>query len=584
MSTEDRGLEKPEVTEEIEHVPNVDTYDEDDFPWSATVCINLAALYMTYFSCVWAQISSASALAFIMKAFPAGAASAAWIVGVMSLFICVVSIFIGDLSDMFGRRYFLMFATLCGVVGMLVSSRANSVPVIIGGQTLTSLALSIGYLTTPLVAEIVPKRSRSPVIAITTFLAGLISLAGSIGLGACMQYNVGGLNQGWRIGFYLGVGFWAISFVLLTIFYHPADRPNPENLSAKTRLLKVDWVGIVIASAGITLILVGLQLGGSTYPWSSPVVIALIAIGGVLIFIFSIWEWKFAKNQLIPASLFQHRNYAIGLAINFIEGMVALGAQAFLNVIVVNLLQSDYLLATVYGMPSAGGTIAGAALTAYVVYKTREVRGLAIFGCIILTIGVGTLAILQPHINLAAYFIPTILTGIAVGIFAVLNPVIATVCTPNEYVATSVSVGTSIRGLGGSIALVMVSTIFENKLGAILLDRIMAAVVMAGLPTTSLEQFLVAYGSGDTAAFAQVPGFSAAVGAALTASVSQAYADSFRYIWYSLIPFCILTLIASWFLQSTKTQITQEVVTAVESRHHHKDGTDDVKEMEMGAV
>ena len=111
--------DKPEPPLELEVVPPTSSIQErGDFEWTIDIWLNLGALYLTYFSCVSAQAVPGSSLGFIQKSFPLESAASPWIAGVGSLCLCVISSFIGELSDIFGRRYFLFFAACCGVAGM----------------------------------------------------------------------------------------------------------------------------------------------------------------------------------------------------------------------------------------------------------------------------------------------------------------------------------------------------------------------------------------------------------------------------------------------------------------------------------
>jgi len=71
----------------------------------------------------------------------------------------------------------------------------------------------------------------------------------------------------------------------------------------------------------------------------------------------------------------------------------------------------------------------------------------------------------------------------------------------------------------------------------------------------------------NTTLLLTVPGNSLAVILAAEKAVPQAYADSFRFVWYSLIPFSAISLILSFWIRSTKAQMTGHVVAGVE--HHH---------------
>jgi hypothetical protein len=88
------------------------------------------------------------------------------------------------------------------------------------------------------------------------------------------------------------------------------------------------------------------------------------------------------------------------------------------------------------------------------------------------------------------------------------------------------------------------------------------------------DHCLIAYGSGDPDAFATVPGVTPAIMTALSDGVKEGYADSFAWVWYSMIPFFAVSLLASLWLDPTKPWATKEVVTMVEKfshSHNHED-------------
>ncbi|KAI9742753.1 MAG: hypothetical protein M1818_003482 [Claussenomyces sp. TS43310] len=175
-----------------------------------------------------------------------------------------------------------------GVVGMLVASRGSYMGMVIGGQVLSGIGLALGYLAITLTAEIVLKKYR-PQIGAGAGISGMVYFIGALIERAFMKHNVGGIKNGWRGGFNLGAGFYAIAFVLILFFYHPAPRPNPKKLSILNRVLKIDRIGVFLVAAGLTLFfLVGLQYGGNPYPWKPATLLANMIIGAVLLVLFGI--------------------------------------------------------------------------------------------------------------------------------------------------------------------------------------------------------------------------------------------------------------------------------------------------------
>ena len=55
-------------------------------------------------------------------------------------------------------------------------------------------------------------------------------------------------------------------------------------------LKAIDWIGALLIVGGTLMILLGLQFGGVTYPWSSGAVVCLIVFGTVVLCAFIVNE------------------------------------------------------------------------------------------------------------------------------------------------------------------------------------------------------------------------------------------------------------------------------------------------------
>jgi MFS family permease len=158
---EDVSTDKSAEGSDINGPPVQEEEVEDDFEWSVGVMTNLASLLWCYFCSTWGLVVPNSAIGFITEQFPEGASKAAWIAAAVTIPKCVIQAFIGDLSDRLGRRIFLQAGCVFGLVGMIVASGGNSIEMVIAGQVLNGVGLTLGFLAVPLVAEIVPKNARA---------------------------------------------------------------------------------------------------------------------------------------------------------------------------------------------------------------------------------------------------------------------------------------------------------------------------------------------------------------------------------------------------------------------------------------
>jgi MFS family permease len=214
------------------------------FTWNLTVLTNLLALLFTYTSAAWALIVPPSAISFIATRFVDDAGLANWISAAPTIILTILQVFLGDLSDILGRRVILLAGSLLGFAGTLVSSRASSMGMVIAGQVLGGTGLTCGFLCTPLLQECVPKVQRPIVMAAASICMGAVVISGPIIVGEMIRSDVGGAGEGWRVGFYIAAGLYALSFIAVFAMYHPGEQPQPGDGSRWSRLLHIDWFGI----------------------------------------------------------------------------------------------------------------------------------------------------------------------------------------------------------------------------------------------------------------------------------------------------------------------------------------------------
>lgn len=84
----------------------------------------------------------------------------------------------------------------------------------------------------------------------------------------------------------------------------------------------------------------------------------------------------------------------------------------------------------------------------------------------------------------------------------------------------------------------------NNKLADFVPKLVTPAALDAGLPESSLPDLLTALTAGD---LTKVPGINAGIEAAVGAANSAAAADAFRFVWYAVLAFAVLALVASCF-------------------------------------
>ena len=116
--------------------------------------------------------------------------------------------------------------------------------------------------------------------------------------------------------FWVTVPVSAISLIQV-IFFLPL---KPVTGSFKNKLKKIDFLGSLLMLMATVFILVPISSGGSTFAWSSPVVIVLLVLGGVTIVAFVFVEWRYAALPIIPLHLLSQRSLLLLTTIAFLAG------------------------------------------------------------------------------------------------------------------------------------------------------------------------------------------------------------------------------------------------------------------------
>lgn len=210
----------------------------------------------------------------------------------------------GRLSDIFGRRYFMMTGALISILGTIVGATGQSINQMIASGVLFGVGSGFQELCYACVQEIVPNHYR--VMAV----GGLdVSLALAFSSPLVAYAFIAHQSIGWRGAYWYLFSYHVFAFVLLFFFYKPPDFKTKHREGGLTKLQllgQLDYVGVFLFLTGGVLFLLGVNFGGRTYPWNSAGTIAPIVIGLCCFIAVGFWSaYADLKYPLFPPKLFK---------------------------------------------------------------------------------------------------------------------------------------------------------------------------------------------------------------------------------------------------------------------------------------
>ena len=331
-----------------------------------------------------------------------------WIANCFVLASTVVQPLVGQLSNIFGRRWPMMISVLLFLLGSGLAGGANSVSMLIGGRTVQGLGSGGLFVLVDLITcDLVPLRERGQYLGLMLSTAAIGTTLGPVVGGALAEAD-------WRWVFYINLPIAGIAFIAMVFLLNVSHKRSP---TWKHALARLDYFGNALFIASITAILLGMIMGGTTYPWRSPHIIVPIVVGGVGWICFHVVELipSICSEPSVPGHLFTNRTSFFGFVLSFIASMLLEWIFYYLPIYFQSVrlwspLQSgvDILPSSVFLIPFAG--ISGGFMS-----KTGLYRPLHWTGFALIAIASGLFSILTKTSSRAAWVCFQVLGAAGLG-------------------------------------------------------------------------------------------------------------------------------------------------------------------------
>ncbi|KAL8859818.1 MAG: hypothetical protein Q9178_003650 [Gyalolechia marmorata] len=443
-----------------------------------------------------------------------------WFILANLLALAAICPFVGSLSDLMGRRWVAIVGAAFIVLGMIISSTANTMNTFICGMTFAGIGAGINELTALAVtSELAPTRKRGKYIAILVFT--ILPFCPSV-----LWAQLIASRHGWR---YCGAlcGAWAAFGLIMTlVFYFPPPRVNSRGFSKIQILKRVDFVGGFLSVSGMLLFMAGLQWGGYQ---------------------------KFAQFPMFPARLKQNpRILILTLVITFISGANFFSVLLFWPTQAYNVYGQDPIGVGVRGLPIGFSILVGAFVVLWLLSVLRgHNRELMIGSSVFMTAGIGALACARAD-NLGTLWGLLVIASLGIGGIVVPASIITTIICPDDLIATVAALTLAIRVIGGAIGYTTYYNVFVNKF-VTNAEHYIGGAMVTRLDITSVPVITHAIeltGASLLPELRLLPGIQGSEIAYQTVVKAGqiAFAESYRWVYLVSIAFGGISIIASCFL------------------------------------
>ncbi|ERT01333.1 transmembrane efflux protein [Sporothrix schenckii 1099-18] len=561
-------------------VATIDDDAEETVSWSTLMAVFFMG--MSYVPCISAGLLLPTGILQQIGQTLGDTDNILWIPGGWSVASAVSFSIAGGLSDIFGRRYVLLFGQLLTLVGGIVGSTANATTTVAAGATIIGFGAGVIFVSYPGIQELLPNKYRGAGIGWTEFCINIPWGALSVYLGTQLY-----VHASWRWCFYIVVIYSVFVTAGTAYFYYPPSRPQHDyDKSRWDEFRELDFVGLLLFAAGLTIFLVGITyLGRSDY--SVPMVAATIVVGALVFAGCFAYDFSsIPRNPIFPRHLFAlFREFTVHLVILFVSGMiwqaiVTLGPQGTLY-----MFTNDPIDIGITMIPANFSGVLGGWILPSLVHRIKHVRVQILLALVIQTVFSGAYAAVVPT-NKAAWSAMQLFGQSCFTWVTSLAYVASGLFVPVEELGLSAGLLGTFRSAGGSVGNAVFSTIMNSAVNRNLGANIVAAALGAGFNASAaagslnaLVPAVIENAVGVPHAFDTVPGgVSDAVKAATAAAFRNTYASAFRLVFYAMVPFGVLALGCAWFVRDPSHLLNnhvavhqeKEVLAGIDHRHENK--------------
>lgn len=372
------------------------------------------------------------------------------------------------------------------------------------------------------------------------------------------------LYASWRWVYYICIIYSAVCLAGTAAIYFPPPRPRgDENKTRWQEVLELDYIGIFLYAGGLTSVLLGLSWGGNPgHAWKSASVIAPIVLGAAgfiasFVYDFTVVE-KTGRHALFPRRLLsKFREFTISLVCIFVSAMVYYSMSAMLPQATTFVYTNNPIKVGVLLLPNGLGQLVGTAFIPPLITWTGYPARYLIGGVFVQTLFTGLYAYgISGH--KAAWSAFQFFGAGPFGLITVTSVLNAGLHARPSDLGVAVGVLGTFRSMGGSVGNAIFGTILRSVSNEELPKQIAAAAMTNGFTgnLSALIPAAIENGLGVPFAFTQVQGATSSVQLATLEAFHRAYAQAFRMVFYSTIPFGIIALVAALFVKDSTPFMT----------------------------
>lgn len=450
-----------------------------------------------------------------------------WVITATLLTTAISTPIWGKLADLFNRKLLIQIAIIVFVGATAAAGFAQDTNTLIAFRAIQGIGGGgLAALSQVIMADIISPRERGRYMGLFGAVMAVATVGGPL-LGGWITDVAN-----WRWNFFVALPFAVAALIILQKTLHISTE--------RTRKVSIDYTGIVLLSAAVSLILIWITNAGSTFDWWSTETVLMVGGAIVAAIAFIIVELK-VREPLIPLTLFKGRTFTLSVLASISIGVAMFGTSVYLAQYMQLSRGATPTEAGLMTLPMMAGLLISSMVIGQLVTRFGKWKGYLILGSVLLIAGSVMLSTLHYDTNFVLVSIYMFVMGAGVGMtMQNLVLIVQNVAKPSEMGVASSGV-TFFRSLGGTIGVSVMGAVLANSLTGLFSDgkeRLGAAIAQLGEKGADVAAQL---SSGTLPEVRLLP-------EPVRSIIEDFYAQAISHAFLIGIPLAVISLIAILFL------------------------------------
>ena len=450
-----------------------------------------------------------------------------WVVTSTLLTTAISTPIWGKLADLFNRKLLIQLAIAIFVLATAAAGFSQDTSMLIAFRAVQGIgAGGLAALSQVIMADIISPRERGRYMGLFGAVMAVATVGGPL-LGGVITDT-----WGWRWNFFVALPFAIFALVILQRTLHLPARAK--------RKVRIDYLGIVLLSTAVSLLLIWVTLAGDSFEWWG--LETILMVGGALLAtaLFIVVELR-SKEPLIPLTMFRNRTFTLAVIASIATGIAMFGASVFLSQYMQLARGATPTEAGLMTIPMIAGLLLSSIGVGALITRFGRWKPYLIVGSVLLIAGSYLLSTIHYDTNFALVSLYMFLLGAGVGMtMQNLVLVVQNTSKPTEIGVASSGV-TFFRSLGGTIGVSVMGAALASSVTDLVAkakDALTAAIISLGAKGAEIADQLQ---SGTLPQVSKMP-------EVVRVIFEDIYAQGISHSFLIAVPFAVLSLIAIVFL------------------------------------